>query len=503
VGGGGSQYSVPSGLQYADDLEMNNRTWKNASTGIVHAFQHYHWGNWMYKLDGRDEKAKTLKWTWGGFQEARGAGDGKEFYVENIFEELDVANEWFYDHDDKMLYYFPNGTDNLPKQLEIPQLDNLITVLGTKERPVRDTVFHGLKMQHTTLTFLKPYMVPSGGDWSVHPNAMVYVEGTENFVIQNCEFDAPGGNGIYVSKYNRNATIQENTFYRLGDNGISLVGDTHMMDGTQGEQPRGTKVLYNLMWENGIWGKQTYSFCQSRTAETLIEGNVFFNGPRAALNINDGFGGGNEITNNLLFNFVRETDDHGPINSWDRVPYMQTVLDGKTYSLKVKQNLATYNFIINNYRSVWPIDHDDGSCYWADSNNYMIYGGFKNYLGHDKQSLNNFYIYPDDRFCADTRDQGLGTSGYGDVFMDNVCVSHTPNDMYRLGNCDVNNLRQMIPFFANNRYYTTTGNITIDCSGNKWTLDQFQARGFDIGTTVQKLPSDDTIIKWGKDLFKL
>lgn len=30
-----------------------------------------------------------------------------------------------------------------------------------------------------------------------------------------------------------------------------------------------------------------------------------FNGPRAGINVNDGFGGGNQIEKNLLFNFVR------------------------------------------------------------------------------------------------------------------------------------------------------------------------------------------------------
>ena len=39
---------------------------------------------------------------------------------------------------------------------------------------------------------------------------------------------------------------------------------------------------------------------------------------RAGININDGFGGGNELVSNLLFNQVRETYDHGPFNSWDR-----------------------------------------------------------------------------------------------------------------------------------------------------------------------------------------
>jgi hypothetical protein len=42
---------------------------------------------------------------------------------------------------------------------------------------------------------------------------------------------------------------------------------------------------------------------------------VFFNGPRAAINFNDGFGGGSEVAYNLAFNTVRETLDHGPFNS--------------------------------------------------------------------------------------------------------------------------------------------------------------------------------------------
>jgi hypothetical protein len=33
---------------------------------------------------------------------------------------------------------------------------------------------------------------------------------------------------------------------------------------------------------------------------------------------NDGFGGGDNITENVLFHTCRESSDHGPINSWDR-----------------------------------------------------------------------------------------------------------------------------------------------------------------------------------------
>ena len=52
----------------------------------------------------------TLRWSFGGFQGARGSNDGKEWYVENIFEELDVPGEWFLDKKSMKLYYYPHGS---------------------------------------------------------------------------------------------------------------------------------------------------------------------------------------------------------------------------------------------------------------------------------------------------------------------------------------------------------------------------------------------------------
>ena len=44
--------------------------------------------------------------------------------------------------------------------------------------------------------------------------------------------------------------------YRNGDNGIVLVGDAYLMDGSGGNQPRGVQVLHNVIFDNGVWGKQ-------------------------------------------------------------------------------------------------------------------------------------------------------------------------------------------------------------------------------------------------------
>jgi hypothetical protein len=44
---------------------------------------------------------------------------------------------------------------------------------------------------------------------------------------------------------------------------------------------------------------------------TQVEDNVVFNGPRAGINFNDGFGGGTNVTSNLIYNQCRESGDHG------------------------------------------------------------------------------------------------------------------------------------------------------------------------------------------------
>ena len=89
-----------------------------------------------------------------------------------------------------------------------------------------------------------------------------------------------------------------------------------MLESTENKYVNASSFLVNLIEFN-----ETSCYFQALTANATIRDNIFFNGPRAGINFNDGFGGGSVITGNLLFNFVRETADHGQFNSWDRRPY--------------------------------------------------------------------------------------------------------------------------------------------------------------------------------------
>ena len=343
------------------------------------------------------------------------------------------------------------------------------------------------------------------------------MEGVDGFTILQCLFDSPGGNGLVLSNYIRNAVIEANEFRYSGDSSIIVVGSSKLIDGTDGNQLRGTKVIGNLIHESGIWGKQTSPYMQSLTCQTELTGNVFFNGPRAGINFNDGFGGGNLLKNNLIFNFVRETANHGVFNSWDRQPYLTRVQDGHTSSLLPATSYITKNFIINNYHSAWPLDHDDGSCYYEDTYNFLVYGGYKNYLGHSKTVVYNTYIYPDALnsvnitylhrpYCADHDGATINflPSGWGEVWAHNKCVIGNP-DIYDFHTCntDGDNSKGLVPMTYDNTFYTPNKEVNIPCGLMNLTLQEYQKMGFNEGSVVHDLVDTAAIIEWGKVLLNL
>jgi len=100
-------------------------------------------------------------------------------------------------------------------------------------------------------------------------------------------------------------------------------------------------------------------------------GNVVFNGPRAGINFNDGFGGGTNVTKNLIFNQCRESGDHGAMNAWDRTAYLSDVKYGKP-SYEAQMNSVDHNLIIANYGASQGFDTDDGSSWYDIHDNFFF-----------------------------------------------------------------------------------------------------------------------------------
>ena len=276
------------------------------------------------------------------------------------------------------------------------------------------------------------------------------------------------------------------TAYDPGRPGVALENWPEAgVDGTDGEHPLDTQIIGNTVREVGLYEKQSSFFMQAKTARTNLTGNVFFNGPRAGINFNDGFGGGDVVAHNLDFSTCRESGDHGPFNSWDRQPFLTTVAHG-TPSMDMAWREIHHNFFIDNYSPQENVDNDDGSRYYKTHDNVFVYGGqgMKNdFGGHDNYHEDNIYAYVG---------QALGVcaalDGHGDIFSGNTVV---------MTGSSVGSPQCTSPgktSTANNAYYTPDGTAK-ECGMDllKW---QATDPSNEAGSTVGKTPDDTTLIGW-------
>ena len=130
--------------------------------------------------------------------------------------------------------------------------------------------------------------------------------------------------------------------------------------------------------------------------------------------MNDDFGGGDLIASNLFANAVQESGDHGPINSWSRLPYLTPIRNG-TLSILPKPRVITGNAIIGTYSSQEGIDNDDGSAWYSTTGNVLInaqYGMKSDFGGWQNHHTGNLYPY----VCS------CYGEGADDLFMNNTCV---------------------------------------------------------------------------------
>lgn len=108
----------------------------------------------MALVDRYNATQREMRWTHGGFQDARGLDEAGEWYVENVREELDNSNEFFYDPKAKQLLYAYNGTGTIPSSFTfvVHNLKTFFNISGTQQSPVRGVQFNGITFTHSQYT---------------------------------------------------------------------------------------------------------------------------------------------------------------------------------------------------------------------------------------------------------------------------------------------------------------------------------------------------------------
>jgi len=193
----------------------------------------------------------------------------------------------------------------------------LLSLRGSAAAPVANVSLAGLTFAYSSPTFLHPFTAPSGGDWSFQDSGGLWLSGTRNCSVAGSLFVNLGGNGVTLSGWNRGASVSDSEFLWLGESAVVSGGDGSSHDNSAPEAPVGEGVLVarNLAHELGLFVKQAGFYYQTMSANSTVAGNVMFNGPRAGVGLNDGYGGGHNVSHNCAFNLVRETSDHGPVSA--------------------------------------------------------------------------------------------------------------------------------------------------------------------------------------------
>jgi hypothetical protein len=332
---------------YGSDITTSGTT--------LHYWRNGHWFSMAVKIKAATTYASnltTLVFGRGAFQGAEGDDTGEDWYIDHVFEELDYAKEFYFDYATQRLYYVHNATKGTPPPsswtFEVPMLKCLFNITGSSTTSLATNIsISGVTITSAAASIMSAHGIPSGGDWGLSRMGAILIENAQSVSVTGSLFTRLDGNAIFLSGYVRDTLIDSNEFVWIGESGVASWGKTNGVDATSETQPFGTVMSHNLCHEISLYEKQTSCYFQAATGNSTVSYNIFYNMARAAVNHNDDMYGGGHLTKNLIWNTCRESQDHGPFNSWGRVPYLVNWPNG-TVSQGIKPFVddISFNFIV-------------------------------------------------------------------------------------------------------------------------------------------------------------
>ena len=153
-------------------------------------------------------------------------------------------------------------------------------------------------------------------------------------------------------------------------------------------------------------------------------------------------------------------------------------------------------------------------------------------MGYNKHFINNTFVFADytpsfgltaQKFLGEKRREKIG-NGYGvcatsiasypwgdagvtghqEQWWNNTCITASDAQYFEWYECNATHpLNGEIPYpLKSNRYMSTTAAYRMQCKDVTWTLEQAQAAGVDMGSTVETLPTVAQLVQMGHDVLQ-
>ncbi|HEX3698881.1 MAG TPA: right-handed parallel beta-helix repeat-containing protein [Polyangia bacterium] len=187
------------------------------------------------------------------------------FWIENAYELLDEAGEWFLDETAGDLFYKPRpGEDLTTATVVVPVLEALVDARGTTDRPIHDVTFRGLTFAFST--WLRPSSAEGSANWqacydvtgtnAVQPGfdamtrmpSAVTLSAAHDFLIENSMITHVGAGALSIENGSSGNSVSVNRFEDVSGCGIQL-GDLSIWSA---DTPASQRTSNNLVEKNVI-----------------------------------------------------------------------------------------------------------------------------------------------------------------------------------------------------------------------------------------------------------
>lgn len=288
-----------------------------------------------------------------GFGNARKKGItsiNEPWYVENAYELLDEAGEWYFDHTGAVggkpaIYYKPNDWEDLTTaEVVVPVLERLVTIEGSSlDKPAQDLTLRGLTFRFTTWlapgtdrglpdaqnnVFRENFQAlgEAVGDYeSVGDGAALRARYARAITIDRCRFLNLGGMGIAFGAGSSGLRITGNTFRDISAAGIQ-IGDYFRWEDPKSENyvmPEDKRLLLtdnritnNFLDRCAVEYRSAAPIGISLPRDTVISHNEVYNAPYIGIHLGWGWKripatamGGNLLEANRVQNTMVELAD--------------------------------------------------------------------------------------------------------------------------------------------------------------------------------------------------
>jgi parallel beta-helix repeat protein len=332
-------------------------------------------------------------------------------------------------------------------------------------------------------------MYPHPG-WRYASDA-VHLKDAEHCRVEDCFFDAVGGNGVYLESHNARNTIAHNEFSQAGANAVCLLG-------TRLKHPIFNTVCDNAIHDCGVFNKYTAGIFLGMSDGNLISHNRFERLPHHAINLSNSPFGRNIVEYNEIHFADQEVNDSGAINCWMEEPPDKNVqrcghiirfnFIADTYACAVTDGKVLQG--VNTFSNGIYLDNYTSNCFVygnvvvrAASGGIIVHAGKNNFIENNILVDCLYGIRPQDYISSWDFWKPMAGFMTGNHFLHNIVFSRLPGAyILNLYNWTDRTLAQC----DENLYFIPGGTCTIaddsQSEPSQHTLDfaDWQALGYDL-----------------------